>query len=211
VLAHPDIAVDVTTMPGETLGVNAAMEQFNAGFVGEDPADVGGDGGWSATAPAFPRLDEPEPGHYRFEVPADELAAVYLTRVDDDVTVDLRSDTPFVSFDGIVDGDPIELGTPTRVIVDGFTGNVIHPLDLTAGDQIRVTVRGGASDPYFTLLAPGEVFDPLAEPAVDGGAGGLYDTDAEQRFDIDETGRWRLVIGTWDGVIGAYEVTVEPE
>jgi hypothetical protein len=88
---------------------------------------------------------------------------------------------------------------------------VIHPLDLTAGDEIRITVRGGASDPYFTLLAPDDTFDPLAEPAVDDGAGGLYDTDAEQRFDIDETGQWRLVIGTWDGVIGAYEVTVEPE
>jgi hypothetical protein len=44
----------------------------------------------------------------------------------------------------------------------------------------------------------------IASQVVDG----LYDLDPRESFKIDRTGTYRIVVGTWDGVVGGYELAV---
>ena len=153
-------------------------------------------------------LDEPQHGRFVVDAPSDEDILVYATRVDGDATVELSADVPFELIDDTVDGPPVTIGTPLRQVADGFTYDVIHPVELRAGEEIEITVNAGTSDAYFTLLEPGEEYDQLAEPAVDDGGGGLYDLDPRESFTIERSGAYRVVVGTWDGVVGGYELDV---
>jgi S1-C subfamily serine protease len=196
-----DVAVYVSTLWGDQLGVNdagmavarARAEEFDDSTI--DDVDL---------------LEEPQPGRFRLDVPRDADVVVSVERVDEDATVTLSADVPFEAFDMTTQGEAIVVGTPQRVVVDGFTFEVVHPIELEAGEDVSITVRGGTSDAYFSVLAPGDDYDPTAEADADDGGGGLYDIDPTDTFEADETGTYRIVVGTWDGIVGAYEIQVEP-
>lgn len=194
-----DVAIHVSTAWGEAIGVNDAGMDW-AQQQAEDFADP--------TLDDIDLLDEERPGMFRFDAPSGEDVIVLVGRVDDDTTVELSADVPFAVFDDTRDGEPVTIDEPLRGVIDGVTYEVIHPVELEAGDVIEISVHAGTSDAYFTLLEPGEEYDPSAEPDVDDGGGGLYDLDAAETFDVERSGTYRIVVSTWDGVVTGYELTV---
>ena len=56
------------------------------------------------------------------------------------------ADVPFEVLDDTTDGAAVTVDEPLRTTLDGFTFDVIHPVELEAGDEVEITVRGGTSD-----------------------------------------------------------------
>lgn len=196
------VAVEVTTSFGESIGVNGPGLQLARELATEFDDDTFAD---------VEQLEEPEPGVLVFEAPAGDDIVASVTYLDLDAEVTLSADQPFAVFDHVVEGDAVTLDEPLRGTVDGFTYDVIHPVELSEGDRVEITVRGGTADMYFSVLAPGEDYDLLAEADADDGGGGLYDLDPSDTVRIDESGTWRIVIGSYDGVVSAYELEVRPD
>lgn len=199
--AAEDVAVFVSSYLGEPLGVNEAAREVleEEAELFDDPATTDVD-----------VLDEVGPGRFRLDLPPDEVILVDIERVDRDTAVALSADVPFEVMDPTAHGQPVQLGEPVREVVDSFTFEVVHTVDLEAGDEVAITVRGGTSDAFFTVLGPDEDYDPLAPPAAEDGGGGLYDMDPSDTFKAEEDGEHRIVVGTWDGVVATYELLVEP-
>ncbi len=101
------------------------------------------------------------------------------------------------------------VGAPARGVLDGFSFEAEHTVELVEGDEVEITVRAGTSDAFFTFLGPDEERDPFAMPLGDDGAGGLYDLDPRETFTVEKSGTHRVLVSTYDGVVGGYELTVE--
>jgi hypothetical protein len=121
----------------------------------------------------------------------------------------VRLDAPYVVYEDTMDGGTLTAGTPTRGVVDGFTFEVIHEIRLVQGDEAEITLRSPVADSYFSVIRPGELYDPNEEPLADDGAGGLYDLDAQATVTADITGTYRIVVGTYEGIVAGYELTVD--
>jgi S1-C subfamily serine protease len=200
VAAGAPVSVDVSA-GFEVIGANDA---FVDGMVEDGMID-------EAQAEEEPRLDEPEPGTYRFDVPADEAVYVWIAMVDEAVEVAVSADSPFVVHPGTVDGVPLQVGSTERAILDFFATEAIHELEVSEPGDLAVEVSAGASDAYVVVLPPGEEYDYLeTEISADDEGGGLYGLDARHEFTVgdDEVGTWRVVVGTWDGLITGYTVRV---
>jgi trypsin-like peptidase len=187
--ADARIGVEVSSASGSVWAVNDDLRDSEAFY--EDAAE----------------LESVGSGRYTFELAGDDYGFVYVSRLDEDAEVTLHADVPFVAHADVAEGDAIADGE-TRGVLQAFAPTVVHEVELEAGDVVEIALSAGSSDPYFTLLAPGEEYDVEAEPQVDDGGGGLYDLDSYERFEIDESGRWRIVLSTWDGYTSGYVLTV---
>lgn len=198
-----DVAVDVSSFEQGPIGANETSQRLAAEFAEEAGGGFG---------PGFevPDLDEPTPGTFEFSASGDETVLVLVSRADNDASVTVELDAPFVVVDETRELGPLAVGETVRGVLDGFTFDATYDLELEAGDEIEISMHAGTSDAYFALLAPGEELDPMAEPSGDDGGGGLYDLDPREIVEIDESGTWRLVVGTYDGVVTGYELSVQP-
>lgn len=193
-VADAPIGITVTSFSGSLWSVNDDLVAADADdfYAGATPLDGDGD------------------GHYTFELPGDEYGYVYLNRLDDDTSVTVEADVPFAAETDPIDGGPIVAGD-TRGVLQALASTVVHSIELEEGDVVEIRLSAGSSDPYFDLLAPGEEYDVEADPQVDDGGGGLYDLDSFERFEIDQTGTWRIVLSTWDGYTTGYLLSVSIE
>lgn len=156
-------------------------------------------------------FDEPEPGTFVFEAPSDEDVFLIVSSFDDDLRdASIGIDVPFLLLDNDEDSPiDIDVGDTARGIVDGFSPEVSYELKLDRGDVIEITTRSPIADTYFYLLAPGEEKeDFFATPSADDGAGGLFDVDAQDRFEIERSGTWTIIVGAYDGIVSGYELSV---
>ncbi len=210
-----DVFVDVQTVLWEPIGSNEVSldnwESFE--FEGQPGGVIPGAPG-DVVDPMMTELpdelDEPDPGVYEFDVPADQdvIATVALAADDAELTVD--ADVPFVLHRDTAEGEAITVGEPLRHVVDGFTWDVVHPLELEAGQEVDIVVRGGHSDAYFSIVEPGSTEGLWSDVMGEDGGGGLFDLDPQETFTASETGTHRLVVGTYDGVVGSYQIEVTP-
>jgi len=204
VTADRPVAVEAYTFFGEPLGSNQAGLDLADQLLAELP---GGGGGFPLPDAAL--LPEVAPGTWEVELPADEVVSIALTFADQapgQVTVDL--DAPFAAFASIDPVRRIEVGDAIDVVVDGFTYEQLYTVDLEEGDEVEIAVRSAAADPYYILLAPGEEYDPTQEPTADDGGGGLYDLDAVDTHTADAAGTYTIVVGTYDGIVSGYQLSV---
>jgi S1-C subfamily serine protease len=196
-----ELGVDISTTSGDVIGSNQTfLDQLveDEMFTEDEVVDM-------------PLLDETAPGVYQFELPDDEVTYVDISIAEGTADVTVDADEPFVAYGGTVTGDPVAVGATVRGVLDGFAVDAVHTLTIDEPGTYVVSVSAGASDAYVTVLAPGESYDPDAEPSADDDGGGLYGFDAEYEFEVDPdaTGEWTIVAGTWDGVITGYTLRVE--
>ena len=125
-------------------------------------------------------------------------------------TITFDADVPFVGYTGVTALQAIAVDEPVSGVVDAFTFEQLYTVELSAGDEVEISVRGAAPDPYYILLEPGEAYDPAAQPTADDGGGGLYDLDAVDTHTIDADGTYTVVVGTFDGIVSGYELLVAP-
>lgn len=198
--AGAPVSVDISTAV-EMVGSNEqAIDQLlDDEVIDEEQADD------------LPRLDEPVPGTYRFDAPKNETVYVIVGVMDEPVDVEFSADTSFVVFGETVEGAPLEVGSTRRGVLDAFAVEAIHELEVTEAGDLVFEVSAGASDAYLTVLPPGERYDYYdSEVSADDGGGGLYGLDARYEVSVEpeDIGTWRVVVGTWDGVITGYSVSV---
>ena len=201
-----DVAITVGNYVGDVFAWNDAARDL-----GEEFAD---DGGFTFdTSDGFDPfegtddLEETSPGTYVFSAPADQDLIVSLGRVDD-VALLVEVNVPFDVLPVGIEGAQVEIGSSTRGVLDGFALSAIHTIELREGDEIEISLHAGTSDPYFTLVAPGEIYDDFSDPSGDDGGGGLYDLDADETFTIDESGTWQIVVSTYEALVAGYQLDV---
>lgn len=198
------VAISVSTAFGEPLGANQAGIDLAQQFLEELP---GGGTGFPGDNP--PLLPEVAPGTWDVEIPSDELAFVSVSFADQgagSVTLDL--DSAFVAYGDMAPPRRIDLGDSIETVADGFSFEQLYTIDLEAGDEVEIGVRSAAADAYYILLPPGEEYDPTQEPTTDDGGGGLYDLDAVDTHTVDATGTYTIVVGTYDGIVTGYQLSV---
>lgn len=201
-----EIAVDVMTYFGEPIASNQVSRDLAEEFAeaGPDPGDLGFD------PEDIPLLEEIEPGVYDLEAPDDEDVYIYMTPRDQlggRVTVD--ADVPFVIYSDTAEIKSMELGETIEGVVDGFTWEDVYEVRLLAGQEIEITVRSPASDPYYFLVGPGLAVSDEFEPSGDDGGGGLYDLDAQDQHHVDLSGTYTIYVGTYEGIVSGYTLSVE--
>jgi S1-C subfamily serine protease len=194
--------IEVTADADQQIGIEVASATGDLWAINQDLRDTDPD--WYVEADSLESAGE---GRYTFELPSDEYGIVSLTRLDHDATVTLDADVSFTAQPDVADAVVVSAGE-TRGVLQAFTTTAVHEIELQEGDVVEIAVSAGSSDPYFTLLAPGEDYDIEAEPQADDGGGGLYDLDSFERFEIDESGAWRIVVSTWDGYTTGYVLTI---
>jgi hypothetical protein len=194
--------IELTVDADQQIGIEVASATGDLYLVNQDLREADPD--WYVDAGS---LESAGDGRYTFELPSDEYGIVYLSRLDHDATVVVDADVPFTAQPDVAEAVPVSAGE-TRGVLQAFTTTAVHEIELQEGDVVEIALSAGSSDPYFTLLAPGEDYDIEAEPQADDGGGGLYDLDAFERFEIDRSGAWRIVVSTWDGYTTGYVLTV---
>jgi hypothetical protein len=205
--ADRPVAVDVSTFFGEPLGSNQTSRDLIEELFGEVGEDFGG--GFGFDPDDVPLLEEVAPGAYEFEAPHDEDLVVAMSFGDlQPGQLRFDADVPFVVYTDIRPPEAMALGDAVDSIVDGFTWEDVYTVELTAGQEIEITVRSPASDPYYILLGPGDEYASDLPPSGDDGAGGLYDLDAQDTHRIETTGTYKIVVGTYDGIVAGYHLTV---
>lgn len=194
--------IEVTAAADQQIGISVSSASGELWAINQDLRDTDREFYVDAVS-----LESAGEGRYTFELPSDEHGFIYLSRLDHDATVTVDADVPFSAQPDVADGGPVSAGE-TRGVLQAYTTTAVHEIELEDGDVVEIAVSAGSSDPYFTLLAPGEEYDAFADPQVDDGGGGLYDLDSFERFEIDESGTWRIVVSTWDGYTTGYVLTV---
>jgi hypothetical protein len=198
--------VELTATADTPIGVAVSSASGALWAVNDDLRDGDPDGFYDDAA----TLESAGDGHYSFELPSDEYGFVSVSRLDADVLVTVDADVPFTANADVIDGGSIEPGE-IRGVLQAYATTAVHEIELEAGDVVEIELSAGSSDPYFDLLAPGEEYDEMADPDADDGGGGLYDLDSFERFEIDESGTWRIVLSTWDAYTTGYVLTVTVE
>lgn len=195
----PDVAIEVTTLLGETLLLNdvaadhyAALDDPGSAFKSELAQPASGLGRWTVDAPAGIEL----------------LVSVFLPD-DDSVDVTITASEYMVLLPSVQRShlDLSDDRVVVRGIIDHLEAHDVFSLDLEAGEQVTVTARSPQGDVAILLRQPDET---LAEATLfDDGGGGLFDLDAVGTFRATTAGTHHLLVFGYDGVATGYELEVD--
>lgn len=203
-----EVAIEAATLFGESLGAN---ELYLEGFdeLSDEDLEAIEEFDESGRFDDIDQLEEVRPGTFLIDLPADEVVVVSLG-VAEESTITVAADDPFLPVESTLDGEDLRVGASTRGVIDSFTLEIVHRIEIDEPGEYEVTVSAGASDSYVTVLAPGEEYELFDDVSGEDG-GGLYGLDAVYEFTVDEddVGTWTIVLGTWDRVTTGYVVRVE--
>ncbi|CAN5699522.1 hypothetical protein BH18ACT2_BH18ACT2_09150 [soil metagenome] len=129
------VAVEAFTGIGEPLGFNDVALELVDAFADEF-------GGMDPGLPPIPELDETDPGTYAFEVPMGESVVATLGKADVGVAATVDVDVPFAVLDATLEAGEVTVGAPARGVLDGFSFEAEHTIELVEGDEVEITVRG---------------------------------------------------------------------
>jgi hypothetical protein len=162
---------------------------------------------------------EVSPGVFRIDVAAGDSAEVVFSIAPDAVpgSVTWTSDLPLWALTEELPVTTLEIGTPAEGIVGGYQMGVPFQVELTAGQEVKLSASSPQGDVALVVAAPGRRIDSFdvnlqlpddALTFLDDSDEGLYGLDVLETFTADAAGTYQVWMQNYDYVPLAYRVLV---